>query len=85
MSKRILTGKVVSTKMDKSAIVEVATAKKDIRYNKRYISHKRYCVHDEKNELKEGMNVVIEESRPLSKTKTWIIKEVISWYKRVLS
>lgn len=77
MSKRILKGVVVSTKMDKSAIVEVATAQKDKKYNKRYISHKKYCVHDEKNVLKEGVLVMIEESAPISKKKKWVIKEVL--------
>jgi len=77
VSKRILKGIVVSTKMDKSAIVEVATAKKDKRYNKRYTSHKKYCVHDEENKLKDGVVVVIEETAPISKNKNWIIKEVL--------
>jgi len=78
MSKRTLKGIVVSTKMDKSAVVEVGITKKHSKYNKRYLSHSKYAVHDEKSELVVGTNVIIEESKPISKTKHWIVKEVLS-------
>ncbi len=78
MSKRILKGTVVSNKMDKSVVVEVKMAKKHQKYEKRYLLHKKVAVHDEKNKLKVGDKVVIEESRPISKTKHWIVKEVLS-------
>lgn len=78
MSKRTLKGIVVSTKMDKTAVVEVGITKKHSKYGKIYLSHSKYKVHDEKNELKEGMHVVLEETKPVSKSKCWIVKEVIS-------
>lgn len=75
MSKRILSGTVISLKMDKSAIVRVGTSMVHSKYGKRFVSHKKYCVHKESSDLKVGANVLIEEAAPMSKTKKWIIKE----------
>jgi len=72
-----LKGKVVSDKQEKTVVVRVESLKEHPRYKKRYKSHKRYKAHDEKGEFKEGDNVIIEETRPLSKEKRWIVKKKI--------
>lgn len=66
-----LSGIVVSDKMDKTVVVEVVTLKTHPLYKKKYKSSSRYKAHDEKNELKVGDKVIIEESRPLSRDKRW--------------
>ncbi len=72
-----LKGVVVSDKQDKTVVVRVESLKEHPRYKKRYKSHKRYKAHDEKGEIKEGDNVVIEQTRPLSKEKKWrVIKKI---------
>ena len=73
MSSKILKGKVVSTKMQKTCVVEVGTAKKHKKYNKRYTSHKRYKVHNDKFDVKVGDEVYIKEVAPISKEKHFII------------
>jgi len=71
MSKKRLQGIVVSDKMQKTVVVEVARFKLDSKYKKRYRVTKRYKAHDEKQEYKVGDKVVIEECRPISKEKKW--------------
>ena len=77
MSKK-LKGKVVSDKMDKTVIVEVDQYKKDPKYQKYVRSNKRYKAHDEKGEYSLGDKVVIEECKPISKDKSFVVKEKIS-------
>ena len=67
----LLNGIVVSDKMDKTIVVSVSRLKKHPRYKKRYRVTKKYKVHDEKNECKIGDEIVIRESRPMSKDKKW--------------
>jgi len=69
--RRTLLGKVVSDKMDKTIVVRMDRAKKNPKYGKRYIASKKYKVHDEKNQYKEGDKVVFAECRPISKDKRW--------------
>lgn len=64
-------GTVVSDKMDKTVVVLVKRYVKHPRYKKYVTMSKRYKAHDEKNEHKEGDTVVIEETRPISKDKTF--------------
>lgn len=71
--KRTLSGKVVSDKRDKTVTVVVERTKVHPIYRKRYKTTKKYSVHDENNQSKAGDFVVIEEVRPLSKTKRWSI------------
>ncbi len=78
MKGKTLTGKVVSTKMQKTCVVEVGTAKKHKKYNKRYTSHKKYKVHYDGIDLKEGDTVVIREVAPISKHKNFIVIEKLS-------
>ena len=73
--RRRLTGKVVSNKMEKSATVSVERLVKHPRYHKYIKRQKTYLVHDEGNAAQPGDLVVIEESRPLSRRKRWVIVE----------
>lgn len=68
---RTLSGKVVSDKMDKTITVLVERKVKHPLYGKIMVRSKKYHVHDEGNEFHAGDMVVIEECRPLSKTKAW--------------
>ena len=70
---RKLKGTVVSDKMKKTRVVAVYRLKKHKLYHKYYRVTKKYKAHDEKNEYKAGDKVVIQESRPLSKEKRWIV------------
>ncbi len=70
-SGRLLKGKVVSDKMDKTIVVLVSRLRRHPRYQRRYKIDKRYKVDDEKNEYKVGDQVVIKEGRPMSKSKKW--------------
>jgi small subunit ribosomal protein S17 len=71
MPKRILTGTVVSDKTDKTVTVNVERKVKHPLYGKIIRRSKKYHAHDEGNEFKPGDTVRIEETRPISKTKTW--------------
>lgn len=70
---RTLIGKVVSDKMQKTAVVAVSRLRKHSKYHKQYTVTKRYKAHDETNQFKIGDEVMIAESRPLSKEKRWTI------------
>ncbi len=72
---RTKTGIVTSAKMDKTIVVTVHDYKTHPVYKKPFRTSKKYTAHDEKNLLKEGDSVCIQESRPLSKTKHWIVVE----------
>lgn len=71
---RQLNGVVVSTKMDKTAVVAVSRMKKHPLYLKQYKVTKKYLAHDPENSAVEGQKVTITETRPLSKRKRWLIK-----------
>lgn len=73
---RVFTGKVVGTKMQKTAIVEVERFFAHPLYEKRVRRTKRYPVHDEIG-VKGGETVRFVETRPMSKTKRWKIIEVV--------
>ena len=72
-----LSGKVVSDKMDKTITVLVERKVKHPLYGKIMIRSKKYHVHDERNEFHPGDMVVIEECRPLSKTKAWRVVKLM--------
>ena len=76
-SKKELVGKVVSATNNKTINVLVETYKNHPLYHKRVKSSKKYCVHDEKNIAKVGDTVCIVETRPISKTKHFYLKEVV--------
>lgn len=71
MPKRILQGTVVSDKGDKTVVVKVERRVKHPLYGKIIRLSKKYHAHDEGNEYKAGEMVRIEETRPISKLKTW--------------
>lgn len=71
-------GIVVSDKMQKTRVVEVAITKRHPKYLKQYVAHSRFKAHDEKNEYKTGDKVTIAATRPLSKQKRWIIVGKVS-------
>jgi small subunit ribosomal protein S17 len=70
-------GIVVSDKMDKSITVSEVTKIKHPIYGKFMKRTKKYVAHDEKNDAHSGDTVRIMETRPMSKTKTWRLVEVI--------
>jgi small subunit ribosomal protein S17 len=71
--KRKLIGVVVSDKMNKTRVVKVERLKKHPKYLKYFKVSKKFKAHDENNEYKIGDKVIIEQSRPLSKEKKWVI------------
>lgn len=74
---RTLTGKVVSDKMDKTVTVMVERKVKHPMYGKIVRRSNKFHAHDENNEYKTGDIVVISESRPLSKTKSWVVTALV--------
>ena len=75
MTKRILKGKITSTKNNKTIVVEVTRKFKHPFYGKIIKRSKKYHAHDEKNKFKEGEIVSIVESKPISKRKKWQVIE----------
>ena len=74
---RTATGRVVSDKMDKTVTVLVERVVKHPLYGKVMRRSNKFHAHDENNECHEGDLVMIEESRPLSRTKTWRVAKVL--------
>lgn len=77
-SRRVLRGTVVSDKMDKTVTVQVTRVVKDSRVRKYVRRRKTYKAHDESNQYKVGDLVSIEESRPLSRMKRWVVLGAVS-------
>jgi small subunit ribosomal protein S17 len=71
--RRKMTGKVIKAKMMKTVVVECITSSRDALYGKYIRSRTRYKAHDETNQYKVGDIVSIEETRPISKDKTWTV------------
>jgi small subunit ribosomal protein S17 len=71
--RRELVGRVVSDKMDKTVVVEVERRVLHPQYRKYISRRKKYKAHDEGNTFHVDDVVVIQESRPLSKTKRWVV------------
>ena len=74
--KRRLSGIVVSTAGDKTAVVKVNRRFKHPLYGKFVNKSKKYHAHDEENKAKEGDSVQIIESKPFSKKKRWLLSEI---------
>ena len=72
-----VTGKVVSNKMDKSATVLIERKVKHPVYGKYIRRSTKLHIHDAENACQEGDLVTIEQCRPLSKTKSWRLVEVV--------
>ena len=71
------TGKVVSSKADKTIIVLIEELKEHPLYGKRLRKTTKFMAHDEKNECNEGDTVRIMETRPLSKSKRWRLVQIL--------
>jgi len=71
MSKKQLTGTIVSDKMEKTVVVKTERIKEHPKYKRRYRISKKYKAHLEKEDFKKGDRVIIEECRPMSKDKKW--------------
>ena len=70
-------GLVVSTKMQKTIVVEIEMRKAHAKYKRVMKTNKKFYAHDEQNSARVGDVVRIKESRPLSKLKRWTLEEVI--------
>ncbi len=70
-------GKVVSDKMDKTVVVAVNYVRRHPLYHKRITRTSKFLAHDENNSVKPGDIVRIEETRPLSKRKRWVVREIV--------
>jgi small subunit ribosomal protein S17 len=75
--RKILIGRVVSNKMDKTVVVSVESLKRHPLYGKVIRRRKRYKAHDEHNACQVGDLVRMIESRPLSKEKRWVVTEIL--------
>lgn len=76
-AERTVTGRVVSNKMEKSAIVMVERRVRHPLYGKYIRRSTKLHIHDENNDCQEGDVVRIRECRPISKTKSWKLVEVV--------
>ena len=76
-NKKTLTGVVVSTKMDKSVVVETERMVRHKLYGKFMRRHVKYMADDPENDCNVGDRIMIEECRPLSKNKRWRVREIV--------
>lgn len=74
---RVLMGKVVSNKMDKTIVVNVVRKVRDKIYKKYVQKSKKFHAHDADNSCQIGDIVKIGENRPISKTKTWVLLDIV--------
>ncbi|PIR88110.1 MAG: 30S ribosomal protein S17 [Candidatus Harrisonbacteria bacterium CG10_big_fil_rev_8_21_14_0_10_45_28] len=75
--KRQIKGKIVSDKMNKTVVVEVSSKKKHPKYLKYFNVSTKFKAHDEENKYKTGQIVIIEETRPISKDKCWVVVSLV--------
>ena len=75
--RKVREGMVVSTSMDKTAVVAVVDRVRHPRYNKTVQRTNKLYVHDETNDLNVGDRVRVQETRPLSKLKRWRVVDVL--------
>ncbi len=77
-SRKSVEGWVVSDKMSKTRVIEVRWSKRDHNYGKVLKKTTKLYAHDEKNESHEGDRVRAMETRPLSRTKRWVITDILT-------
>ncbi|OYX42932.1 30S ribosomal protein S17 [Candidatus Saccharibacteria bacterium 32-49-12] len=77
MAKRTLTGVVTSAKREKTITVTVTSRETHPLYGKQYTVNRKYTAHDETNQAGEGDTVTIVESRPISKTKSFVLQNIV--------
>jgi small subunit ribosomal protein S17 len=75
--KRILIGRVLSNRMDKTVVVQVERTKRHQLYGKVITTRKKYKAHDAENACQIGDLVKITESRPLSREKRWLVTDIL--------
>lgn len=75
--RKVRVGRVVSNKMDKTAVVVIERLVKHAEYGRFVRRQNKFVVHDEKNECREGDTVRFMETRPLSRTKRWRLVEIV--------
>ena len=73
MPKKKLQGKVISDKMQKTVVVEVKKMVYHKKYKKRYFVSKKYKAQNEENKYREGDEVIIQETKPMSRDKRWAV------------
>ena len=78
MPRKVFVGKVVSDKMDRTVTVAVTRLYKHPLYKKYIKRTTKFKAHDEENKCRMGDTVKIIESRPLSKTKRWVVLEIMN-------
>ena len=78
INKRILQGKVVSNKADKTIIIKVERQVAHPIYKKYYKKTNKFMAHDENNDCNQGDTVRVRECRPLSKRKSWELVEIVN-------
>lgn len=76
-SQRTITGKVISNKMNKTIVVQVERKVKHPLYGKYVRRFSKMYAHDEDNTCQMGDVVIIQQTRPLSKTKRWKLVEIL--------
>ncbi|MGA0163075.1 MAG: 30S ribosomal protein S17 [Bdellovibrionota bacterium] len=80
--RKIVSGTVLSNKMDKTIVVQVTSLKKHPKYGKFFRSYKKFKAHDETNSCDVGDRVEIIESRPISKEKKFRLYKVVQKVQR---
>ncbi len=75
--RRVVTGVVVSNKMQKTIVVKVDRRVRESMYKKYVVRSRRFKAHDEKNDAQMGDRVTLVESRPLSREKRWVLQTII--------
>lgn len=71
-------GVVVSDKMNKTVVVAIENRSPHPKYGKIVVKTQKFKAHDEENQAKTGDRVRIRETRPLSKTKHWVVAEILT-------
>jgi small subunit ribosomal protein S17 len=75
--RRTKLGTVVSNKMDKTVVVAVESVRRHSLYGRNVRRTRKFKAHDERNACQIGDQVIIAESRPLSKEKHWVVREIV--------
>ncbi len=75
--RKVLTGRVVSDKMDKTVVVEVVRQKRHPLYGKVVRTSRKFKAHDEHNKVRMGDVVRIRECRPMSREKRWVVTDIL--------
>ena len=85
INRKKIVGVVVKNKMDKTVVVEVSRSLRHPMYHKYISRKKRYKAHDEENKCSIGDRVLLYETRPLSKEKRWMVKEILKKEEPILA